>query len=194
MGIVWSDEQNGVSMVQQHTKIRTTGRVGCDSTTGVPSVRRHLRRGFTLVEILIVVVILGILAAIVLPQLAHAGSDAAQVAFIRDVRTFAEAAVYYRAQTGQYLEDSASGALPTGWEPYVQEQKWTAGTPIGGVWDMELNAFGITSGFGVHFNGTGPTRDDTYMLEVDHTFDDGDLNTGAFRKIADDRYYYILVG
>jgi general secretion pathway protein G len=38
--------------------------------------RRTAIRGFTLVEILIVVIILGILAAIVIPQFANASSDA----------------------------------------------------------------------------------------------------------------------
>ena len=37
---------------------------------------RHIRSGFTLVEILIVVVILGILAAIVIPQFTNATQDA----------------------------------------------------------------------------------------------------------------------
>jgi general secretion pathway protein G len=39
-------------------------------------VRKLLRKGFTLVEILIVVVILGILAAIVIPQFTNATQDA----------------------------------------------------------------------------------------------------------------------
>ena len=38
---------------------------------------RSIRRGFTLIEILIVVVILGILAAIVIPQFSDASDDAA---------------------------------------------------------------------------------------------------------------------
>jgi type II secretion system protein G len=38
---------------------------------------RTLKRGFTLIEILIVVVILGILAAIVIPQFSDASDDAA---------------------------------------------------------------------------------------------------------------------
>jgi general secretion pathway protein G len=41
-----------------------------------PSVRTGSRKGFTLVEILIVVIILGILAAIVIPQFTNASTDA----------------------------------------------------------------------------------------------------------------------
>ena len=155
--------------------------------------QRGAKRGFTLVEILIVVVILGILAAITIPMFTDAANGARQTVFVTDVREFAKAAHLYRVETGEYLEDSSSGTLPAGWAPYVDENKWTQPTPIGGVWDMELNSFSITQALGVHFDGTGQTRDDAYMLEIDRAFDDNNLATGAFREIADNqRYYYVL--
>ncbi len=50
-------------------------------------LQRIHRRGFTLVEVLIVVVILGILAATVLPQFTSASNDAKESALIQDLQT-----------------------------------------------------------------------------------------------------------
>ncbi len=35
-------------------------------------------------------------------------------------------------------------------------------------------------------------KDDAYMTQVDSLFDDGDLHSGYFRKVAGNRYYYIV--
>jgi hypothetical protein len=46
---------------------------------------------------------------------------------------------------------------------------------------------------GVHFWGGGVVHPgDAYMQEVDALCDDGELTTGSFRKIANDRYYLII--
>lgn len=149
-------------------------------------------RGFTLVEILIVVIILGIIAALVVPKLTMATREGSQRVFIDSMRTYYQSAQVYMQTTGEYLEDSSSGACPTGWEPFVNVGQWTAGTPIGGVWDFELDSFGIKSAFGVHFNDAGSRKDDNYMLEIDRYCDNGDLGSGFFRKLAADRYYFVL--
>ncbi|MHC4995368.1 MAG: prepilin-type N-terminal cleavage/methylation domain-containing protein [Planctomycetota bacterium] len=153
---------------------------------------RRRRDGFTLVEVLVVVVILGILAAMVVPMFRSLRGEASMVAFKGDVKVFADAATIYYHTTGEYLEDSGSGTLPAGFADYIDENKWLQPTPIGGVWDMELDSFGIKSGFGVHFMN-GDAKDDAFMGQIDNPgFDNGDLATGAFRKIDSDRYYYIL--
>lgn len=157
----------------------------------LPSRSPSHRPAFTLVEVLIVVVILGILAALTIPLFADAKRGADQVAFTTDVKTFASAAVRFQATTGDYLEDSGSGTVPAGFEPYINEDKWLEGTPIGGVWDFEFESFGFKSSFGVHFMGVDVPELE-FMEEIDALLDDGDLNTGGFRQIAPDRFYFIL--
>lgn len=150
-----------------------------------------LRSGFTLIEILIVVVILGILAAIVIPSFASATEDTRKAAFAQDLRAFETAILRYEVDNGQFPPDGSSGAVPLGLEPYVNVPKWEGGSPIGGVWDNETDDI-LSAGMGVHFNGTGETRDSTYMGDIDLMIDDGDVSTGSFR-VYGDRYYRVIV-
>lgn len=149
--------------------------------------------GFTLVETLIVVVIIGIVAAIVVPMFSSASDETAQKTFASCLRTFHEAAVYYEAKTGELPLDGASGQCPAGWEDYINVRHWTRPTPIGGVWDTEVGTGGFSSSLGVHFwGGNGPNPGDAYMTEIDNLIDDGDLTSGCFRKLDADRYYIIV--
>ncbi|MEM8737725.1 MAG: prepilin-type N-terminal cleavage/methylation domain-containing protein [Planctomycetota bacterium] len=151
------------------------------------------RPGFTLVEVLIVVVILGVLAAIVIPQFADATAQSNKSVFASNLQGFAKAAQLYLFDTGEYLPDSSSGQMPAGFDAYINPGDWTGGTPIGGVWDAEFEGEGdVKSALGVHFDGTGMTRDDTFMQDIDELVDDGDLTTGGFRKLSSERYYIIL--
>jgi prepilin-type N-terminal cleavage/methylation domain-containing protein len=155
---------------------------------------RRCRKGFTIIEILIVLVILGLLAAVVVISFGDSHKDAQQIAFISNVEIFGNAARVYWVKTGEHLEDSASGTVPAGWDSYIDARKWTQLTPIGGVWDVEKDSYGVQSALGVDFaNGGGEDRDDAYMLDIDKTMDNGDLSTGRFRKIAPGRYYFILM-
>jgi prepilin-type N-terminal cleavage/methylation domain-containing protein len=157
-----------------------------------PLPRARNRRAFSLVELTVVVVVIGVLAAVGVSRLGNYDRQAAQATFINDLRIFRQAAEIYHDQTDLWLEDSSSGTLPDGWGPYVDVKRWTSATPIGGCWDFEYNSFSLTSGFGVHFYRYPPRRGDAYMQEIDARFDDGDLESGLFRKIAWDRYYLIL--
>ena len=55
-------------------------------------------KGFTLVEILIVVIILGILAAIVIPQFTEASNDARESAMTSDLQTVRSQVELYKVQ------------------------------------------------------------------------------------------------
>ncbi len=59
---------------------------------------KHTQKGFTLVEILIVVIILGILAAIVIPQFTEASNDARTSALVSDLQTVRSQLELYKVQ------------------------------------------------------------------------------------------------
>lgn len=56
------------------------------------------KKGFTLVEILIVVIILGILAAVVIPQFSEASNDTREASVMTDLKTIRSQIQLYKAQ------------------------------------------------------------------------------------------------
>ncbi|HEX4795431.1 MAG TPA: prepilin-type N-terminal cleavage/methylation domain-containing protein [Humisphaera sp.] len=72
--------------------------------------RSTSRRGFTLIEILIVVIILGILAAIVIPQFSSASNDARKSSLASTAQTMRSQIALYRLQHNDVLPGAgASG-------------------------------------------------------------------------------------
>lgn len=62
-------------------------------------------RGFTLVEVLLVVIIVGILAAVVIPRITYSRSEAQKAACDANVRTLNSQIELYRTQTGNWPAD-----------------------------------------------------------------------------------------
>lgn len=79
------------------------------------------RGGFTLVEVLVVAVILGILAGVSLPSLTRAVDRAAAAKVVSDARTVS-LAVRQHLEEGKTLPDGDDwGEPPTGLDEYLQE-------------------------------------------------------------------------
>jgi general secretion pathway protein G len=93
------------------------------------TVRRTTRPGFTLIEILIVVIILGILAAIVIPQFSSASNDARKSNVQTTVQTLRSQIALYKLQHQDTLPD-----LVTSWDPIVKKTDAAGSTtPAAGV-------------------------------------------------------------
>ena len=68
---------------------------------------RQNRKGFTLIEILIVVIILGILAAIVIPQFTNASKEAKQSSLVTMVQSLRSQIALFKLQHNDYLPGTA---------------------------------------------------------------------------------------
>ena len=88
--------------------------------------RNSLKRGFTLIEILIVVVILGILAAIIIPQFTDAAQDAGASSARSQLQTMRSQIELYRVQN--------NGASA--------RRRWCRCRPLGRTRRRELHSFG----------------------------------------------------
>ena len=72
-------------------------------------MKRVARKGFTLVEILIVVIILGILAAIVIPQFTEASGEARVSNLMTNLQTIRSQLLLYKTQHLETLPAAAAG-------------------------------------------------------------------------------------
>ena len=88
-------------------------------------------KGFTLVEILIVVVILGVLAAIVIPQFGDANDEARETALLGNLRIMRQQIELYELREGSFpdalqdlVDDGYMQSIPD--EPYDGTWTYTA--------------------------------------------------------------------
>src|SRR6201994_5217038 len=64
--------------------------------------RSRRQRGFTLIEIMVVIAILGILAALIVPKIMSRPDEARRVAAKQDIGTMMQAMKLYRLDNGRY--------------------------------------------------------------------------------------------
>lgn len=91
---------------------------------------KSLQKGLTLIEIMVVVVILGILAAVIVPRIMDRPDQARIVAAKNDVRALLSALKLYRLDNTVYpsteqglqalVQRPETGNVPPRWRPYLE--------------------------------------------------------------------------
>jgi prepilin-type N-terminal cleavage/methylation domain-containing protein len=143
-------------------------------------------RGFTLVEILVVVVIISLLAMLSIPGLQMVQRRAKSSAIINDFRVFTTAFETYAHEHGSFPDEAAAGVVPAGMEAMLKADAWQRVTPIGGHYNWENNQmhFGIRYKAAIAITGTADAPlvlDVNQFTDIDKAIDDGDLYNGNFR-------------
>lgn len=144
---------------------------------------KRMHHAFSLIEILVVVVVIGILAAVVVPNTIMAGDMARVAATGEDLKAIARAVEAYRNDTGRWPRDANRAVLPPELaEFFTKADPFIKTVPIGGIYDYD----GATGSRGPRITiraGTGnPIAADATITELDEAIDDGNLGTGRLRK------------
>lgn len=136
-------------------------------------------RGFSVIELMVVVTTIGILAFLSMPSLERAHDATRVSAFANDIRQFSAAVETYATVYGQYPPDTPPGQADASLQEYLPLDFMLNDTPIGGQWDVDMNAgAGVTAAVGVG-NLTNPDLD--LIVRIDFAIDDGNIVTGNFR-------------
>ena len=151
------------------------------------------RSAFTLVEIIVVVVVLGVLAAIAVPKFASARGDVEIAATAADLKALETAMGMYVAFHGSFPPDVRRTQMVEQLDPYFKgdENPFAKPVPIGGVFDYQG-----PRGRRVPFILIRPLRGDRFTAAqaqaLDTYMDDGVASTGRIRRPRANRIQYYL--
>ena len=92
---------------------------------------RRAQAGFTLIELMVVLVIIGVLAALIVPNVLDRADDARTTAARTDVNNLMQALKLYRLDNQRYpsaeqglqalVGKPTAGAIPLNWKPYLEK-------------------------------------------------------------------------
>ncbi|MFM7531095.1 MAG: type II secretion system major pseudopilin GspG [Rubrivivax sp.] len=96
-----------------------------------PLWRRRHAHGFTLIEIMVVLVIIGVLAALIAPNVLDRASDAKVTAARTDVNNLMQALKLYKLDNQRFpsgeqglealVRKPSAGPVPPNWKPYLDK-------------------------------------------------------------------------
>jgi len=152
--------------------------------------------GFTIIEIMIVVAIIGTLAVIAIPSFINARLRSQNASFLNTLRLLSQELELYTIEGGKgdYPPDAPAATAPQGFDASgVRGFEWDQVTPIGGQWEWDRAAsrtekiYGCYAGISV----INPGRTSAQMVDIDEKIDDGIITAGRFRQ-RPDGYIYVI--
>jgi prepilin-type N-terminal cleavage/methylation domain-containing protein len=160
-------------------------------------IRSRVRtRSFTLVEIMVVVVIIGLLAAMGLPAFRRVTLRSKASAVQNDLRTFSTAFITYNLQYGRWPANTDPREIPPELANALTNN-FALKSPIGGYykWNYDVSADGVTAKAAIIIQSDtdNPVSDDEELrLLVDKQMDDGILDTGNIQVGSTNSLVYII--
>ncbi len=96
-----------------------------------PVSTRRRWRGFTLIELMVVLVIIGVLAALIVPNVLDRASDARVTAARTDINNLMQALKLYKLDNQRFpsaeqglqalVKKPTAGTVPSNWRPYLDK-------------------------------------------------------------------------
>ncbi|MEM8944054.1 MAG: prepilin-type N-terminal cleavage/methylation domain-containing protein [Planctomycetota bacterium] len=143
---------------------------------------RRGRKGFTLVELVIVILLLGILASVVAPALIDTVGDVEVNVVLTNVDVIFDAVERYAAEHGELPVNSAINHFPEELEGYLPESLFLLPTSIGAPYDWNGPGTGVSHhGVSIEMSTDGAANATNFYARIEAAADDGDSNAGWIR-------------
>ncbi|HLP83080.1 MAG TPA: prepilin-type N-terminal cleavage/methylation domain-containing protein [Phycisphaerales bacterium] len=147
-----------------------------------------MRRAFTMLELLIVLIVIGLLVAIAAPRFSRARESSRMAATIATYNAIARAAEFYLADNSAYPPDYVQKSSHALFKPYINTSIFQSSAPIGGDWDWN-NRTNVAGNVVGHWTLIGPNISINETVpplvkwtQFDAWADDVRLTTGTLRR------------